>query len=154
MSDSSQQPQPSSRSPSQPNTRETPRPSSSDPAAPPLPSDQPVEPKTELEPAADLDASIEQHISLSPKPDDNNAQPTGSGGEAEAEAGNADEDMVAPGNPVQDASVDALTAAAAAPPKKETSLREFLGKMDDYAPIVCCAPAIYSSLVNYCQGFC
>lgn len=43
--------------------------------------------------------------------------------------------MVAPGNPVQDAPVDAL-AAAAAPSKKETSLREFLGKMDDYAPIV------------------
>lgn len=32
-------------------------------------------------------------------------------------------------------SVDAL-AAAAAPSKKETSLREFLGKMDEYAPIV------------------
>lgn len=42
------------------------------------------------------------------------------------------ENMVAPGNPVQDAPVD-----AAAPSKKETSLREFLGKMDDYAPIVC-----------------
>lgn len=42
------------------------------------------------------------------------------------------------GNPVQDAvptSVDAI-AAAVAPSKKETSLREFLGKMDDYAPIV------------------
>lgn len=42
------------------------------------------------------------------------------------------------GNPLEDAvptSVDAL-AAAAAPSKKETSLREFLGKMDEYAPIV------------------
>lgn len=42
------------------------------------------------------------------------------------------------GNPLQEAvptSVDAL-AAAAAPSKKETSLREFLGKMDEYAPIV------------------
>jgi transcription initiation factor TFIID subunit 10 len=29
-------------------------------------------------------------------------------------------------------------AAAPPPTKKETSLREFLGKMDDYAPIVCC----------------
>ena len=35
------------------------------------------------------------------------------------------------GNPVQATSVD-----AAATSKKETSLREFLGKMDDYAPIV------------------
>lgn len=89
---------------------------------------------------------------MSPNPDDNNAQPTGPAGEAEAEAGNEDEDMVAPGNPVQDASVDALTAATAAPSKKETSLREFLGKMDDYAPIVCCATALYNSLVNYCHG--
>lgn len=42
------------------------------------------------------------------------------------------------GNPVQDAvptSVDAI-AAAVAPSKKETSLREFMSKMDDYAPIV------------------
>lgn len=42
------------------------------------------------------------------------------------------------GNPLQEAvptSVDAL-AAAAAPSKKETSLKEFLGKMDEYAPIV------------------
>ncbi|OJJ79555.1 putative TFIID and and SAGA complex TAF10 subunit [Aspergillus glaucus CBS 516.65] len=42
------------------------------------------------------------------------------------------------GNPLQEAvptSVDAL-AAAAAPSKKETSLREFLGKMDEYAPII------------------
>lgn len=29
-------------------------------------------------------------------------------------------------------------AAAPPPTKKETSLREFLGKMDEYAPIVCC----------------
>lgn len=35
------------------------------------------------------------------------------------------------GNPVQATSVD-----AAATSKKETSLREFLGKMDDYAPII------------------
>lgn len=53
-------------------------------------------------------------------------------------AGASDGDN-ATGNPVQDAvptSVDAI-AAAVAPSKKETSLREFLGKMDDYAPIVC-----------------
>lgn len=43
------------------------------------------------------------------------------------------EDVAAPGNPVQD---DPAVAAAVAPSKKETSLREFLDKMDDYAPIV------------------
>lgn len=35
-----------------------------------------------------------------------------------------------------DDAVDPI-AAAPQPSKKETSLREFLGKMDDYAPIVC-----------------
>lgn len=59
---------------------------------------------------------------MNPNPGENNAPPE-------------PDTMVAPGNPVQDAPVDAL-AAAAAPSKKETSLREFLGKMDDYAPIV------------------
>lgn len=50
----------------------------------------------------------------------------GGGSQAQTEA--------APGIP---ADVDPLAAAAAAPTsKKETSLREFLGKMDDYAPIV------------------
>lgn len=38
------------------------------------------------------------------------------------------------------ASAPEIDQLAAAPPptKKETSLREFLGKMDEYAPIVCC----------------
>lgn len=36
------------------------------------------------------------------------------------------------------ADMDALAAAAL--PRKETSLREFLGKMDDYAPIVSVKP--------------
>lgn len=46
------------------------------------------------------------------------------------------EENIPLGNPVQAAdSVDA-TLAATAPSKKETSLREFLGKMDEYAPIV------------------
>lgn len=41
------------------------------------------------------------------------------------------------GAPALAPEVDPLAAAAAAPPtKKETSLREFLGKMDEYAPIV------------------
>jgi transcription initiation factor TFIID subunit 10 len=71
-----------------------------------------------------LDASIEQDIDMS------------TSGITNA-AGASDGDNTI-GNPVQDAvptSVDAI-AAAVAPSKKETSLREFLGKMDDYAPIV------------------
>lgn len=65
-----------------------------------------------IKPDPDLDASIEQDIDMNA---DQNA------------SGTADEN--APG-------LDAL-AAAPPPTKKETSLREFLGKMDDYAPIVC-----------------
>ncbi|GAQ09635.1 transcription initiation factor TFIID subunit 10 [Aspergillus lentulus] len=71
-----------------------------------------------------LDASIEQDIDMN------------TGGNTNA-AGASDGDNTI-GNPVQDAvptSVDAI-AAAVAPSKKETSLREFLGKMDDYAPII------------------
>lgn len=52
------------------------------------------------------------------------------------------------GNPIQTAtSVDAF-AAAAAPSKKETSLREFLGKMDEYAPIVSFFPIFPFILMN------
>lgn len=57
-----------------------------------------------------------------------------------APSGNEAETADTLGDPVHEAvptSVDAL-AAAAAPSKKETSLREFLGKMDEYAPIVSC----------------
>ena len=55
----------------------------------------------------DLDASIEQDVEMNPDPQNT-------------------ED--APG-------IDPM-APAPQPSKKETSLREFLGKMDDYAPIV------------------
>ncbi|RMJ23883.1 hypothetical protein PHISP_05253 [Aspergillus sp. HF37] len=150
MSDSSQQaqtqppqPSPSAASPSAPDSQEPPGPSSSDLAAsqPQPASDHPVEPKPDPEGpgAPDLDASIDQHIemSASANPDEaSGIQPAdpeaGPGIEAKAE----DMDLGALGNPVQEASVDALAAAAATPSKKETSLREFLGKMDDYAPII------------------
>lgn len=36
----------------------------------------------------------------------------------------------------EEAAIDPV-AAAPQPSKKETSLREFMSKMDDYAPIVC-----------------
>ncbi|KAF7116870.1 hypothetical protein CNMCM5793_005451 [Aspergillus hiratsukae] len=89
-------------------------------------SESPVVPKQEpnTTDVAALDASIEQDIDMN----------TGSNANV---AGASDGDN-ATGNPVQDAvpqSVDAI-AAAVAPSKKETSLREFLSKMDDYAPII------------------
>ncbi|KAK5806556.1 hypothetical protein VI817_000814 [Penicillium citrinum] len=61
----------------------------------------------------DLDASIEQDIDMNAEP----AQATG------------DDNVPLPTD------VDPM-AAAPPPSKKETSLREFLGKMDDYAPII------------------
>ena len=47
-------------------------------------------------------------------------------------------DQAASGANPEDNAAVALESLAAAPPpsKKETSLREFLGKMDEYAPIV------------------
>ncbi|GLI72693.1 hypothetical protein PoHVEF18_000874 [Penicillium ochrochloron] len=67
---------------------------------------------TAIKPEPDLDTSIEQDIDM-------NADQTGAGAE-ESAAG---------------AEVDQL-AESAQPSKKETSLREFLGKMDEYAPII------------------
>ncbi|KAE8349586.1 transcription initiation factor TFIID 23-30kDa subunit-domain-containing protein [Aspergillus coremiiformis] len=78
-------------------------------------------PKPDLD-AADgvtLDPSIEQDIDLNGNSDSKMTNPN-----------DAEDPTV--GNPT---SVDAL-AAAAAPSKKETSLREFLGKIDEYAPII------------------
>jgi transcription initiation factor TFIID subunit 10 len=70
-----------------------------------------------------LDASIDQDIEMNAS---NDSKMTNEN--------DADDPTV--GNPMQNAtSVDAL-APSATPSKKETSLREFLGKMDEYAPIV------------------
>jgi transcription initiation factor TFIID subunit 10 len=68
-----------------------------------------------IKPEPDLDASIEQDIDM-------NAEQTGAGAEESAAAALTTE-------------VDQL-AESSQPSKKETSLREFLGKMDEYAPIV------------------
>ena len=77
--------------------------------------EQPVPPETDsaIKPDPDIDASIEQDIDM-----------------------NADQ-AAAGANPDEGAAA-ALDPLAAEPPpsKKETSLREFLGKMDEYAPIV------------------
>ncbi|RJE17433.1 hypothetical protein PHISCL_10230, partial [Aspergillus sclerotialis] len=93
---------------------------SQDPPSQPAPEEPANEPSVEPKPDPDAEVteSIEQEIDMN------------TGGENPPEP-TEPENMVAPGNPVQDAPVD-----AAAPSKKETSLREFLGKMDDYAPII------------------
>lgn len=88
-------------------------------------SDATVVPKTEpdsSDPVA-LDPSIEQEADAMA-----NKDPSAAAAAQDAGAGADEADI---GNPVQATSVD-----AAATSKKETSLREFLGKMDDYAPIV------------------
>lgn len=79
------------------------------------PSSTPAETGTDsaVKPEPDIDASIEKDIEMNadqtqPSGDDNAPLPT-------------DDDPL---------------ATAPQPSKKETSLREFLGKMDDYAPIV------------------
>lgn len=55
-------------------------------------------------------------------------------------AANGTNDPGAPTNPVA-----ALANASAPASKKESSLRDFLGKMDDYAPIVCSHLVLTSS---------
>lgn len=106
------------------------------------PSEPTVAPKQEPDtagPSADLDASIEQDIDMSGA-----GEYTTTNGEAAAGGAN-DPGVGGEGQEAVPTSVDAL-AAAAAPSKKETSLREFLGKMDEYAPIV-------SSLFLYLSYF-
>lgn len=77
----------------------------------PSSSTAPVSSDATVKPEPDLDASIEQDIDMN----------------ADSAAGpNPDEG---------EAALDPI-AAALPPSKKETSLREFLSKMDDYAPIV------------------
>ncbi|KAL4776696.1 transcription initiation factor TFIID 23-30kDa subunit-domain-containing protein [Aspergillus nidulans var. acristatus] len=85
-----------------------------------------------LEPDSDataLDTSIEQEAVMA-GPNDNSAAAGADAGAGAAPGVGIGDDQI--GNPVQaPTSVD-----AAATSKKETSLREFLGKMDDYAPII------------------
>ncbi|KAJ5587285.1 Transcription initiation factor TFIID 23-30kDa subunit [Penicillium hispanicum] len=70
-----------------------------------------------IKPDPDIDASVEQDIDMNVEQNASAANPDENTGDALA------------------TEVDPL-AAAPAPTKKETSLREFLGKMDDYAPII------------------
>lgn len=94
---------------------QTPQPPNGSQEHPIPPSATPVEPTTDsaVKPEPDLDASIEQDIDM-------NAEQTQATGDDNAPLPTDDDPM----------------AAAPQPSKKETSLREFLGKMDDYAPIV------------------
>lgn len=84
--------------------------------------------ETDAPATTDLDATIDADVEMNT--DENMAANGAAGGAGAAETENNVEEDPVP------TSVDAL-AAAAAPSKKETSLREFLGKMDEYAPIVC-----------------
>ncbi|KAJ5106959.1 hypothetical protein N7456_003634 [Penicillium angulare] len=77
----------------------------------PTPSTAP-ETESTIKPDPDLDASIEQDIDMN----------------ADQNANGANEDENEP-------TLEQL-ASAPQPTKKETSLREFLGKMDEYAPII------------------
>ncbi|KAL4968747.1 putative TFIID and and SAGA complex TAF10 subunit [Aspergillus stella-maris] len=100
-----------------PPSSSTPQPESS--------SETTVVPKIEPDVAdAALDSTIEQDAEIMANTSANNT--AGAGATDPAAAGEGDI-----GNPVQATSVD-----AAATSKKETSLREFLGKMDEYAPII------------------
>lgn len=60
---------------------------------------------------------------------------TDADGTAQTGAPGAPNSQPAPG-----AGMNALEAGAVAPTKKDTSLREFLGQMDEYAPIVSSIP--------------
>lgn len=130
-SSSSQPPVPPSSQPpfssQQAGSQQEPASSSATAGEPMTSSESTVVPKQEPDTTdVTLDASIEQDIDMNAG---NNTDITG--------ANNSDH-MAAPGDTADDAmptSVDAL-APSAAPSKKETSLREFLGKMDEYAPIV------------------
>lgn len=75
----------------------------------------------------DIDAAVEQDINMNVS---GNTAPGGdAGGNAPNGTASLPTGIEAPGNPV--------AAFAGAPPtKKESSLREFLSKMDEYAPIV------------------
>lgn len=126
MADSSQPTQPPSN------------PSSQDPPTQQVPGEPATETSVEQKPDPVADPEVTQSIEQDV---DMNA-----GGENPPQQADA-ENMVAPGNPLQDAPVD-----AAAPSKKETSLREFLGKMDDYAPIVCFPvvfPSVHPGVINH-----
>lgn len=87
----------------------------------------------------DIDASIEQDIDMAGT--DTNTNNAGENGSASADPTAA---AAAGGLPVES------VAPAPPPTKKETSLREFLGKMDEYAPIVSVARLLSLQLhVNY-----
>ncbi|KAL4784965.1 transcription initiation factor TFIID 23-30kDa subunit-domain-containing protein [Aspergillus varians] len=112
-----------------------PRPSST-PQPNPIPqssSDAPVIPKLEPDSsdAVDLDPSVAQEPDLMATNNASNTAPDAAGAGAAAGTGAGTDEAAPIGNPVQATSSD-----AAATSKKETSLREFLGKMDDHAPII------------------
>jgi transcription initiation factor TFIID subunit 10 len=85
------------------------------------------------EPDDELDASIQADIDMSGA---GNSNPMGFDGAGDGRP------------PVPSVEPATTTAEPRLPTKKDANLREFLGKMDDYAPIVsfCSAPSIASLL--------
>lgn len=86
------------------------------------PTQQPPVPDLQMEVNEDIDAQLDANINS------NAAQPD----PMNLDGGN-DAHPAAANGVVQDA---ATTLEARIPAKKDATLREFLGKMDDYAPIV------------------
>ncbi|KKK12340.1 hypothetical protein P175DRAFT_0498534 [Aspergillus ochraceoroseus IBT 24754] len=120
---SSSVPPPSSQQ--SPPVSQDPPPSSID-RQPPSAAEATVVPKLEPESSHStaLDASIEQDIDLNPA-----KAPAMSNHPVATNPANSGDPEI--GNPVQAVALDST-----APSKKETSLREFLGKMDEFAPII------------------
>lgn len=127
-----QQPAPSQQSQTEPSQSQDPAttdPQSSNPN--PSGSGESVQVKTEQDQddlaGDDIDAAVEQDINMNVS--GNAAAGSDAAGHAPNGTASLPTGIEAPGNPV--------AAFAGAPPtKKESSLREFLSKMDEYAPIV------------------
>ena len=137
----SQPPQPSQEPSTQTEPSATPPPASgSTPAQAPESTPTVKRDPDQPEGTQELDADIDRDIDMNATATDNENNSNNNNNENENGNATATDEVggnnAAPGNAgTVPADMDAL-AAAAASPRKETSLREFLGKMDDYAPIV------------------
>lgn len=93
-------------------------------------SQQPQQPSIKPDPTdADIDATIDEDITMN---GDGTKVAAGPTEPKDTEMGN----MGLPGADVNENPVAAAAAGATAPSKKDVNLREFLSKIDDYAPIV------------------
>ncbi|KAL3464267.1 transcription initiation factor TFIID 23-30kDa subunit-domain-containing protein [Aspergillus heterothallicus] len=110
-------------------------PSSLPPASQPLPSSSAEPPQTSSEATVvpKLEPETSDPSALDASADMANNSTTAANAEAGAVAAGPGDAGAPVGNPVQQTVVSVDAAASS---KKETSLREFLGKMDEYAPII------------------